>query len=99
MFFLVISKNSISPSKFPNDLCLVIYTKLLFIQPHLYTNLSISAKSPLWKVYPCHISLHYTVFLYFLETPRPPTIALPCLRPTPTSGGRNTPNPPGLTPG
>jgi len=41
----------------------------LFIRPSLYTNLSISAKSPIWKVFSCHIPLHYTY--YFVNTPRP----------------------------
>jgi len=35
----------------------------------LYTNISISEKSPLWKVFSSHIPVLYGI--YFMETPRP----------------------------
>jgi len=37
----------------------------------IYTNLTISEKSPLWKVFSPRISVHYRIW-YFLETPRFP---------------------------
>src|SRR6218665_250798 len=37
----------------------------------IYTNLSISAKSPLWKVFSPHISLHYKIIIIFHGDPTP----------------------------
>jgi len=52
----------------------------------VYTNLSISEKSPLWKVFLSHILVHYRIGYnnIFFETSRSPFQNL---------GGRNTPNP------
>jgi len=40
---------------------LVIYTKFLFIHPGLDTICFLSANTPIWKVFSCHISLYSTI--------------------------------------